>query len=123
MQKIIDLHCDTIGDIQAGTDLEKDHWQDAKKTQMAMSDLGTELNMRMADIHVGIDSVTDHIAHIVNLVGDDFVGFGSDFDGLPALPEEMSGCDIFPSIIANLQNRGFLGNRLKKSAHKTLSAF
>jgi len=88
-------------------DIEKDLWRDATKRQQAMNDLGIELGARMVDVSVGIDSIVDHITHIIDLVGDDHVGFGSDFDGLPALPAGMSGCDIFPSIIGVMKARGF----------------
>ena len=38
----------------------------------------------MTDNRVRIEKIIDHIEYIVNLVGDDFVGFGSDFDGIPS---------------------------------------
>ncbi len=95
-------------------DIEKDLWQDAKERQQAMNKLGTELNSRMVDLHVGIESIVDHITYIVDLVGDDYVGFGSDFDGLPALPVGVTGCDIFPSIIGVMDARGFSNSSIKK---------
>jgi membrane dipeptidase len=87
--------------------LEEDYWQNPIKRMQAFRDLGKEFRKRMSDIKVGYETIIDHVSHIIDLVGDDFVGFGSDFDGLPALPEGMTGCDIFPSIIGLLEERGF----------------
>jgi membrane dipeptidase len=95
-------------------DIEKDLWKDPVKRQEAMGELGSELNARMVDLHVGIESIVDHIEYMVKLVGDDHVGFGSDFDGLPALPSGVSGCDIFPSITGLMEARGFNENAIKK---------
>jgi microsomal dipeptidase-like Zn-dependent dipeptidase len=34
-----------------------------------------------------VEDVADHIDHVVQLVGVDYVGLGSDFDGVTALPD------------------------------------
>jgi len=94
--------------------LEEDYWQQPVKRMQAFHDLGGEFRKRMSDIKVGYELIVDHIVHIIDLVGDDFVGFGSDFDGLPALPEGMSGCDIFPSIITLLEERGYSDDTIEK---------
>jgi membrane dipeptidase len=88
-------------------DIEKDLWDNPVKRKQAMAELGNQLQTRMADIHIGIETIVDHIEYIIELVGDDHVGFGSDFDGLPALPVGVAGCDIYPAIIDALKRRGF----------------
>jgi len=93
--------------------LEKDYWQNPVKRMHAFRELGLKFRERMSEIKVGYESIADHIIHIVNLVGEEFVGFGSDFDGLPALPEGMSGCDIFPSLISILEEQGLSENSIK----------
>jgi membrane dipeptidase len=94
--------------------IEEDYWQNPVKRMQAFHELSKNFQDRMSDITVGYKSIADHISHIVNLVGDDFVGFGSDFDGLPALPEGMSGCDVFPSLISILKEYRFSDNSIKK---------
>jgi len=71
----------------------------------------------MIDFHVGIEKIIEHIDYIVNLVGDDFVGFGSDFDGVPALPDGMMGCDAYPAIISQLKTK-YSVNSVEKIANK-----
>jgi membrane dipeptidase len=94
--------------------IEQKYWQQPGKRLTAYEKLGKEFRKRMSDIQIGYQIIIDHISHIIELVGDDFVGFGSDFDGLPALPEGMGGCDIFPSIISLLEQKGYSGNTIKK---------
>jgi membrane dipeptidase len=87
--------------------LEENNWQYPGKRMNALHDLGRQFKERMSDIEVGYETIIGHISHIIDLVGEDFVGFGSDFDGLPALPKGMNGCDIFPAIIMLLEKKGY----------------
>lgn len=66
------------------------------------------------EVNVPFSIIIDHIDHAVSLAGEDAVSFGSDFDGVSALPEGVSGCDIFPRIEEELRARGYSGKRLKK---------
>jgi hypothetical protein len=55
-----------------------------------------------------VREVADHIDHIKNLVGIDYVGLGSDFDGVGiALPPDLDDVDEFPNLIAELLRRGY----------------
>jgi membrane dipeptidase len=94
--------------------IEEDYWQNPIKRMQAFRDLGKEFRERMSDMNVGNETIIDHISYIIDLVGDDFVGFGSDFDGLPALPDGMTGCDIFPSLIGLLEKRGYSEQTISK---------
>jgi membrane dipeptidase len=56
----------------------------------------------------------DHIDHIAKVAGVDHVGLGSDFDGVPALPEGLSGMDGLPRITLELLRRGYSDGDVKK---------
>lgn len=56
---------------------------------------------------VTISDVADHIDHIAKVAGVDHVGIGSDFDGVPALPEGLNGVDTYPALLAELMKRGW----------------
>jgi membrane dipeptidase len=56
----------------------------------------------------------DHIDYIVRLVGADYVGMGSDFDGIEAGPVELNGVQDFPLITKALLERGYSKNDIKK---------
>ncbi|OEY71094.1 peptidase M19 [Rheinheimera salexigens] len=55
-----------------------------------------------------VDSVLDHIDHVVKLVGIDYVGIGSDYDGVgDSLPEGLKDVSTYPNLIAGLLSRGY----------------
>lgn len=56
---------------------------------------------------VPLTVLVDHIDHIVKVAGIDSVGLGSDFDGVDALPEGITGVDSYPKITEELLRRGY----------------
>lgn len=56
----------------------------------------------------------DHLDYIVKLVGVDFVGLGSDFDGIEAGPKELNGVQDFPLITKALLDRGYSKKDVRK---------
>lgn len=56
----------------------------------------------------------DHIEYIAKLVGPEYVGLGSDFDGVSALPQEMDDVSKLPLITKSLQERGWSDDAIKK---------
>jgi membrane dipeptidase len=65
---------------------------------------------------VGIADVADHIDHIRKAAGVDYVGLGSDFDGIPAGPAGLDGVDKYPALLAELARRGWSDADLAKVA-------
>lgn len=51
--------------------------------------------------------VADHIDHIRRVAGVDFVGLGSDFDGITKVPQGLDDVSKFPDLIAELLRRGW----------------
>jgi membrane dipeptidase len=56
----------------------------------------------------------DHIDHIVKVAGINHVGLGSDFDGVPSLPEEMKDISQLPNITYELLRRGYKDEDIHK---------
>lgn len=54
-----------------------------------------------------LPELVDHIDHVVELVGVDHVGIGSDFDGVTALPKDLEDVSTYPKLIAELLRRGY----------------
>ena len=48
---------------------------------------------------VTVEDAVDHIKHVVNLIGWDHVGFGSDFDGIPKGPVGLEDVSKYPNLI------------------------
>lgn len=62
-----------------------------------------------------VEKVADHIDHVVDLVGVDHVGFGSDFDGVgPTLPEGLKDPSDYPNLIAVLLERDYSEEDIQK---------
>lgn len=61
-----------------------------------------------------IDILIDHIDYIVKLVGVDYVGLGSDFDGSIVTTNEMYDATCYPIITKKLVERGFKEEEIRK---------
>ena len=61
-----------------------------------------------------IDTLINHIDYVVKLVGADYVGLGSDFDGAGSFPEGIKDISNFPLITYHLLKRGYSEENIKK---------
>ncbi len=58
--------------------------------------------------------LVDHIDYIVKLVGDDYAGIGSDYDGVSKLPLQLDDATTYPLITAELLRRGYSEKSVRK---------
>ncbi len=101
-------------------------YQAARKRATAIQDslkaAGSDSTFdRNAYIHSKIDAlypsykvVVDHIDYVVDLVGDDHVGLGSDYDGISLAPTGLENVAKMPVITKELQRRGYSEDSIKK---------
>jgi membrane dipeptidase len=61
----------------------------------------------------GVKELVDHIDHVKNLVGVDYVGIGSDFDGGGGL-RDCTDVSQFPNITMELLRRGYTEKEIRK---------
>lgn len=62
-----------------------------------------------------VDDVLDHFDHVVDLVGIDHVGIGSDYDGVgDSLPTGLKDVASFPVLIEGLIARGYSDEDIRK---------
>lgn len=61
-----------------------------------------------------VKDVVKHIDYLVEKVGVDCVGLGSDFDGTDGLPLGLEGVDKIPNITEGLLDRGYKEKDIKK---------
>ena len=64
--------------------------------------------------------LVDHIDYIVKLIGDDYVGIGSDYDGVSSLPVGMDDVTKYPLITEELQRRGYSNISIQKILGKNV---
>ena len=65
----------------------------------------------------GIDYFMEHLNHIVERIGIDHVGLGSDFDGA-CMPDELTEVSQLPNLLNALQDNGFSTADIEKFAYK-----
>lgn len=61
-----------------------------------------------------LDQVADHIFHAASVAGIDHVGIGSDFDGVPSLPDGLGSASALPALTARLLERGMSEEDVEK---------
>jgi len=67
-----------------------------------------------------IENVADHIDHIKNQIGADYVGIGGDYDGVTKLPVGLENVSFYPDLFAELIRRGWSSDDLQKLAGRNL---
>lgn len=70
--------------------------------------------LNKSDKGISIDVLIDHIDYIVKLVGADYVGLGSDFDGSIYTPNELYDATCYPVITKKLTERGYSEGDIRK---------
>ena len=88
------------------------YYDAAKMNEVWRKYFGAELE----PLRPTLAQMVDHIDHIVKLVGDDYVGIGSDYDGVSSLPKGLDDVTTYPKITDELIKRGYS----KKSIEKIL---
>lgn len=61
-----------------------------------------------------VSDVADHIDRVVELVGIDHVGIGSDYDGVEDLPAGLEDVSGYPNLIYELVKRGYSDSDIEK---------
>ena len=67
-----------------------------------------------------ISDVADHIDHVRNLIGSDYIGLGSDYDGMPGAPIGLEDVSKFPALFVELLKRGYSETEIEKIAGQNL---
>jgi membrane dipeptidase len=63
-----------------------------------------------------LEQVADHIDHIKDVVGVDYIGIGGDYDGVSSLPLGLEDVSTYPALFAELLSRGYTEEELEKIA-------
>jgi membrane dipeptidase len=97
----------------------KPHVRNLKDSQLkAIADSGGVVHVVfcrffIGDVHSGVDVLVDHIEHIINCIGEDHVGLGSDFDGA-TMPVDIPDISYMQLVAKTMHNRGFSDSTIDK---------
>jgi membrane dipeptidase len=67
-----------------------------------------------ANVVATVEDVADHIDYAVKIAGIDYVGIGSDFDGIAGTANGLEDVSKMPALVAVLLKRGYAESDLKK---------
>lgn len=99
-----------------------------QQAEKALKDKGLDENTpegkrfiaaELARSGITVRDVADHIDHIKNLVGINYIGLGGDFDGVGlALPPDLADVSMYPNLIAELLRRGYSRSDIRKICYQ-----
>ena len=58
--------------------------------------------------------IVDHIDHVKKVAGIDYIGIGSDYDGVPGLPTGMNGAEDLVLVTYEMLKRGYTEQEIQK---------
>ena len=94
---------------------EKDSLVAAGKPEFfAFNYLFTKYANEVSDMRAPFHLLFDHLDYIVKLVGVDYVGLGSDFDGISFPPQQMDDVTSYPLVTKELLERGYSKSDIQK---------
>lgn len=67
-------------------------------------------------------AISEHLWYMYQLVGEDHLCFGSDFDGTPVHPD-LNDVNSFPKIIQSLKQKGFSSRQIEKISYLNAENF
>lgn len=67
-----------------------------------------------------IKDIVKHINHIKELIGIDYIGFGSDFDGIENNNIELKDASLMPLVLDELRRQGYSEEEIDKISYKNV---
>jgi membrane dipeptidase len=95
--------------------LEEVHPEDPKKVADLMEEWFKE-HATPADVA----DVADHVDHVREIAGVQAIGVGSDFDGVPNVPQGLEDVSKYPDLFEELASRGYTDQELMAIAGRNV---
>jgi membrane dipeptidase len=104
-QPLIDTHTGVAGVTK--------HWRNLTDDQVrAIADTGGVVGIIFAEEFLKRDDgpqdaamIVDHVAHVIDVAGEDVPGLGSDYDGMITPPPDVPGVDAYPKLVQHARPR------------------
>lgn len=98
------------------------HWRNLDDRQVAaIADTGGVVGIIFSAFfldgrhgHQDAQMVVEHMQHVVDTVGEDFVGVGSDYDGAIVPPRDLRSGDSYARVVQAMLDRGWKEDRIRK---------
>jgi membrane dipeptidase len=113
-QPLIDTHTGVAGVTK--------HWRNLTDEQVkAIADTGGVVGIIFAEEFLKRPNgpqdaamIVDHVAHVIDVAGEDAPGLGSDYDGMITPPPDVPGVDAYPKLVQHMLDRGWRDERIRK---------
>jgi membrane dipeptidase len=76
--------------------------------------LFAKYNTETENLRAPLSLLIEHIEYIIKLVGVDYVGLGSDFDGIESTPQQLDDVTSYPLITKALVEKGYSEKDIEK---------
>jgi membrane dipeptidase len=96
--------------------LKAEHPDDPEAVRAAVEEMEETLPTPPSSV----SDVADHIGHLRDVAGIDHIGVGSDFDGLPGMPDGLEDASTYPALFGELADRGYSEEDLGKIAGRNV---
>ena len=98
------------------------HWRNLDDEQLrAIAETGGTIGVMYQSSFLGdpllggkLSSIVDHLAHIVDVVGEDHASLGSDWDGMIIPPRDLPTCLELPRLAEEMLRRRWKPERISK---------
>lgn len=98
------------------------HWRNLDDRQLkAIADTGGVIGiiysaffLKGAHGHKDGQMIIEHMQHVIDVVGEDFVAVGSDYDGAILPPPDFRSGDSYPKLVQLMLDRGWSPERIEK---------
>jgi membrane dipeptidase len=97
-----------------------EHWRNITDEQLrAVADTGGTVGVMVHAPFLGrrgvsIQTMVDHIEHIIDKVGEDHASIGTDFDGAIRPPKDLPGIWALPRLVQHMLHRRWSDERIRK---------
>ncbi len=103
-----------------GVDAVYPHWRNVTDAQIrAVADTGGTVGIIFQADFLGargvdVNTVVDHVAHVVDTVGEDHASIGTDYDGAIVPPPDLKSPIAMPRLVHAMLARGWSADRIRK---------
>jgi membrane dipeptidase len=105
-----------------GVDGVKKHWRNLDDAQIrAVADTGGSIGVIFSQAFLKVRGgpkdgamIVDHMQHVIDLVGDDHVSIGSDYDGAIVPPPDLRSGVAYVRLVQHMLDRGWDDTRIIK---------
>lgn len=101
-----------------GVDGVHPHWRNLTDDQIrAVADTGGCVGVMLHETFLGrpssVETVVDHLDHIVKVGGEAAPAIGTDYDGMVTPPADLPDYRSFPALLAAMERRGWSEERIR----------